>query len=66
MEMVAKQTNVVIGIFIKCNARSGRRPEPRHAGPTSFNREAELEPPSRVAGSDLGRVVFMNVCKKIK
>jgi hypothetical protein len=30
-----------------------QRPELRHAGPTSVNREAELERPSRVACSDL-------------
>jgi hypothetical protein len=30
-----------------------QRPELRHAGPNDVNREAELEPPSRVACSDL-------------
>src|SRR5436190_24319691 len=39
------------------------RPELRHAGPTSVNREAELRAPSRVACSDLlghGLVISLN------
>jgi len=35
-------------------AQRRQRPELRHAGPKAVNREAELEPPSRVACSDLG------------
>ncbi len=35
-----------------------QRPELRHAGPTSVNREAELERPSRVACSDLLAIFF--------
>src|ERR1017187_6212673 len=36
-----------------------QRPELRHAGPTSVNREAELETPSRVACSDLLGDIFV-------
>jgi len=40
------------------------RPELRHAGPTSVNREAELRAPSRVACSDLlDHVMFMVICQ---
>jgi hypothetical protein len=36
-----------------CGVRMWQRPELRHAEPISVGREAELEPPSRVACSDL-------------
>jgi len=36
-----------------------QRPELRHAGPTSVNREAELDRPSRVACSDLLAVIIV-------
>ena len=38
---------------------AAQRPKLRHAGPTSVNREAELEPPSRVACSDLLGVMVL-------
>jgi hypothetical protein len=43
-----------MGWSLLCHTRGfAERPELRHAGPTSVNREAELEPPSRAACGDL-------------
>jgi hypothetical protein len=39
-------------VFLSIREKPYQRPELRHAGPTSVNREAELEPPSRVACSE--------------
>ena len=41
------------------NTKPYQRPEFRHAGPISVNREAELEPQSRVACSDLLARMFL-------
>jgi hypothetical protein len=42
-----------------CHDTLAERPELRHAGPTSVNREAELDRPSRVACSEvLGGIVI--------
>jgi hypothetical protein len=48
MKYFGTQTNYLLD-----KSKPYQRPELRHAGPTSVSREAELEPPSRVACSDL-------------
>jgi len=48
MKYFGTQTNYLLD-----KSKPYQRPELRHAGPNDVNREAELEPPSRVACSDL-------------
>src|ERR1035437_4690051 len=48
MKYFGTQTNYLLD-----KSKPYQRPKLRHAGPTSVNREAELERPSRVACSDL-------------
>src|ERR1035437_10182101 len=58
MKYFGTQTNYLLD-----KSKPYQRPELRHAGPTSVNREAELERPSRVACSDLLGVMSLSHCK---
>ena len=52
-QMTACTSETISEAVIYLSIFAAERPELRHAGPTSVNREAELRAPSRVACSDL-------------
>src|ERR1039458_114466 len=64
MKYFGTQTNYLLD-----KSKPYQRPELRHAGPTSVNREAELDRPSRVACSDFllgssGSTILINLIRK--